>query len=999
MPLQILSAAIDTEIKPLQQQILQQWAVSDEILSSLVLQLEIVRKTIPKINIVHAEAYLKNQLGMCSEKNEIKNALPFDLIIKQELFEITKNRIQRGKELLLTDTKQREIRDCDGHSIAMIDADTVPQPQNDKDPQALSKHMQLKALAFSGGGIRSATFNLGVLQALAKTDHLNKFDYLSTVSGGGYIGSWLVAWIKREGSMLKVCDRLNRDKSGDPMAEEVRPIRWLRMYSNYLTPTIGIMSVDSWTVGMTILRNMLLNQLIIFLLFMSTLLFGKFLFIAWVDYFIGIPDEWVIIISSAFIICAAILAGMGMRSYHTKGTISSRNPIFTHLRKYLSLYLLLLGYATALLIGAALFCRPFPKTHLVASEMSIYIAAFYAIKWPVFSSFTALLLVALFGRYDKCVPELTFNSSLFAKIVHKIRIPLILFFSALATLIGAIALIFAWKLIYSLSTTSSAYAIKHLFNYYSAALVFIFGPPLILEVLSIAIVMRMALLGIYFPDERREWWGRIGGHVHRISFLWIIVVGAALVGNTLVNDIIPEGTTSNILKAAGGWGVLLLAAVKAAFSPKSDSDKPGVVSTVFGVLATAGPYLFAFGLLFFLPVLLNNTLNDYFKDDQNNLGFLFVATLALSTITLLLAWRIGVNEFSMHHFYKNRLVRAFLGGTRSRIKRGDTSSPFTGFDASDDLLLSSLVHDQKYYGPYPILNTALNASKVADLDRQDRKAESFIFSPLYCGFDFSPTRASGTEFKGSFDYGYRPTSLYAYPKGPHLGSAMSISGAAANPNQGFHSSAPTAFLLTAFNARLGWWIGNPRKKSWTSADPDFGLPYLISNLVGKSNTSDRYVSLSDGGHFDNTGLYEMIRRRVSFIILGDAEQDDKFTCEALANTIRRCWIDFGVEIDINVEDIIKQSDGFSKSSFAIGKIIYPGMTPWLGALIYLKSSVSKDLPADIREYAMKNPTFPHQTTGDQFFDEAQFESYRKLGYTIAMQAMANPKVKSMFSRL
>src|SRR5205823_8423199 len=141
------------------------------------------------------------------------------------------------------------------------------------------------------------------------------------------------------------------------------------------------------------------------------------------------------------------------------------------------------------------------------------------------------------------------------------------------------------------------------------------------------------------------------------------------------------------------------------------------------------------------------------------------------------------------HFYRNRLVRAYLGGTRNRADRKSSSSPFTGFDVNDDVRLSELTNSQKYYGPYPILNTALNASQALDLARQDRKAESFIFSPLYCGFDFSRKRASTNAYEKSYDYGYRSTHGYAYPpEGPHLGSAMAISGAAANPNQGYHSS-------------------------------------------------------------------------------------------------------------------------------------------------------------------------------------------------------------------
>ena len=141
----------------------------------------------------------------------------------------------------------------------------------------------LTALAFSGGGIRSATFNLGILQALAKKNLIKKFDYLSTVSGGGYIGSWLAAWIKREGSVVKVTNRLCPDLSPNPAGEELRPIKWLRMFSNYFAPNASIMSADAWTVGVTWLRNTLLNQTIIFLALLAVLFFGNLLFIGWSD--------------------------------------------------------------------------------------------------------------------------------------------------------------------------------------------------------------------------------------------------------------------------------------------------------------------------------------------------------------------------------------------------------------------------------------------------------------------------------------------------------------------------------------------------------------------------------------------------------------------------------------------------------------------------------------------------------------------------------------------
>jgi hypothetical protein len=93
----------------------------------------------------------------------------------------------------------------------------------------------LAALCFSGGGIRSATFNLGVLQGLARLGLLQKLDYLSSVSGGGFIASWLARWIHEQGSVVAVERALSRAQA-DPAHPEPAPVVHLRQYSNYLTP-------------------------------------------------------------------------------------------------------------------------------------------------------------------------------------------------------------------------------------------------------------------------------------------------------------------------------------------------------------------------------------------------------------------------------------------------------------------------------------------------------------------------------------------------------------------------------------------------------------------------------------------------------------------------------------------------------------------------------------------------------------------------------------------
>jgi Patatin-like phospholipase len=119
------------------------------------------------------------------------------------------------------------------------------------------------ALCISGGAIRSATFGLGILQGLARCGLLEKFHYLSTVSGGGYIGSWLSAWIKNDPEGVRgVVDELKR-RPDSTLNPEPQSIRHLREFSNYLAPQTGLMSVDFWTLITTFIRNMFLNWLVL----------------------------------------------------------------------------------------------------------------------------------------------------------------------------------------------------------------------------------------------------------------------------------------------------------------------------------------------------------------------------------------------------------------------------------------------------------------------------------------------------------------------------------------------------------------------------------------------------------------------------------------------------------------------------------------------------------------------------------------------------------------
>jgi hypothetical protein len=356
------------------------------------------------------------------------------------------------------------------------------------------------------------------------------------------------------------------------------------------------------------------------------------------------------------------------------------------------------------------------------------------------------------------------------------------------------------------------------------------------------------------------------------------------------------------------------------------------------------------------------------------LGILLIGAVVFS-------WRVDINEFSMHLFYRNRLIRAYLGASNDHRE----AQPFTGFDPQDDLPLADYVPEMGYDGPYPIHNITLNLVAGQELAWQERKGASFVFTPLASGFEVY----GGQPTKKLEAQGFRPTRLYRQTDhGVTVGTAVAISGAAASPNMGAASTPAMAFLLTVFNVRLGWWLGNPRhRKTWRRMGPKVGAAALLSELFGSTDERSRYVYLSDGGHFENLGVYELVRRRCRFILASDAGADPDSSFEDLGNAIRKCCTDFGIEIDVDTHRVIRDPENrHSLWHCSVGSIRYDkideGASP--GVLLYIKASLTGDEARDVLTYGLASPTFPHESTADQFFGESQFESYRKLGEHVAL---------------
>jgi hypothetical protein len=314
------------------------------------------------------------------------------------------------------------------------------------------------------------------------------------------------------------------------------------------------------------------------------------------------------------------------------------------------------------------------------------------------------------------------------------------------------------------------------------------------------------------------------------------------------------------------------------------------------------------------------------------------------------------------------------------------------------ILLNRLVLERAFPGalkpgtypppPYKLMhvvNTTLNLVGGSNLAWQQRKAEPFSISPLHCG-------CFRVGYRNSRDYGGRDTN------GISLGTAATASGAAASSNMGYYTTSPLiSLLLTLFNVRLGLWLGNPGphgQDTYQLSSPRYSFKPVVSEAFGMTDDTNPYVYLTDGGHFENLAIYEMVLRRCRFIVASDGAQDEKLRFSDLGNAVRKIRIDLGVPIEFTDVPIYPQQPPAEQGGgtyWALGKIRYSCVdTVWNeeqqksipapdGVLLYLKPTIYGNEPRDVLEYKESFPSFPHQSTGDQFFDEPQFESYRMLG--------------------
>jgi hypothetical protein len=917
----------------------------------------------------------------------------------------------------------------------------------------------LSALCLSGGGIRSATFNLGVLQALARINLLGKFDYLSSVSGGGYIASWLRAWMHRRG-VDNVVTELGNEASSfpDPLAPEPTPVSNLRDYSNYLTPTVGLFSGDTWAAAATIVRNLLLNWLVLLPL-LGAVIGVPLLFLL----FIRTPDFmeqfswWLLRAAVAIELVASFLVYFKRRFAKTEDD-SQAGFIFACVLPIC----LAAGSLSAAGIGLKLpWADPSSGPNIDTTDLWRF-CAMWCIGVPFLGWFTVEMIAKFYRPAQKWLAGTPQNAAPPSQqqVQDNAREAYPWYEGAALLVSGAVGMCLLSWLVRSW--------FSFLFNH--PALFTVFALPILLTVYLISRVIFVGVASlsdekpetmkpdtaaarsapataadkkteppapvrnrIYGNDSDREWWSRLSGWVLLVIVSWTGVTGICLLGCYLPDELaglIQHSATadatsdSSLLATAVKWVISALGgasgilAALAGSSPKTPAGaecQPGAApKTTKRLLAITGP-VFVICLIMTLSWSVKGVgeaiishlglLGTHPADDPSNLFkfkfdqsgnqqplalpitlAFFGILLGLAALGLITSRFVNVNRFSLHGMYRNRLVRAYLGASNCSIdgKQQRFPDPFTGFAINDNFPLHCLCDPPpgkppRIQRPLSIINTTLNLTHGEKLAWQQRKAASFSMTPLFCG---------------NWKEGYRNSNKYGGPDGITVGTAMTISGAAANPNMGYNSSPVLGFLMAMFNVRLGAWLGNTNIKgdsTYSHPGPKMAMTPLFAEMFGLTNSNRKYVNLSDGGHFDNLGLYEAVLRRCRHVLVSDAGRDELFTFEDLGNSIRKIRIDFGINIEFDTIQVLPNTSTSQGLCCALGRIRYSevdGTDPKDdGLLIYFKPTLRThaQVPYDIYSYAKSSSEFPHESTVDQWFSESQFESYRSLGCHIVNQ--------------
>jgi len=886
-------------------------------------------------------------------------------------------------------------------------------------------------LAISGGGLRSAIHALGLLQAMARVQFLRRVDFLSTVSGGGYIGSFWgrhylreAEWKEHENKLEEKRKQLEEEGKEndcttfrnivDSTEESIAnswspPVYWLRENGRYLSPRGG---GDLWSVAAQVLRS----TLSVHALLVITILIAAF----------------------------ATIAAKGVFWQWESGAI---NPCET--AEIEVLFTNTPAAATGSLdLSMDLKGERLDFHGVVHAQPSVVAPLPAAAGQPTMEPERPMLenvLVSLGKVFDR------------ATITKYTGMPLLL-----AAVFFLVMCAVYW------------------FNIFRLYLYFYFRHDDLAEMKK---------------SKRRRLDTELLAAVLGAMAIIAVIRAVDLAGLQLYHSqgAALEAAAAGIIAAIGFaahlWGGSLLS---------GGESKWGSVIMRFlqPILLLVGSVLFfVYGAVIFALAyaIILTPIGGQPDAYQFPLWTPIVGTAVMLLIGYQLGWLKGfLNHTSYNALYSARLARTFLGATNPDRWEATGKSVMMPDEQDDVLLKHYRPHERG--GPLHIINTTLNetVSGHSQIQSRDRKGLPFAVSSLAVSLGvshharwkspaedrasqgtatttaiaspqpkkYTPSELEPIENKGQQD-GYRVFSSKITPEELGISRWIGISGAAVSTGMGSYTGMGLSMLLGFFNVRTGyWWDTNVKPSQRTEAQTTVSRvaqlerfwgdllrsvftiqSYLVDEMLGHfRGPALRLWNLSDGGHFENSGAYELVRRQLPLIIVLDNGADPGYCFDGLAEFIRRIKVDFAADITfleldtesggINDEARIFEdwlrgektfgggNDAASEFKIAVSKLLRDGAqqellgpvrticggrdgggshaavgllryahTDRVGVLIWVKLSMSGDEDPDLMAYAMKDSSFPNQTTADQFFDEAQWESYRKLGRHVGKRLM------------
>jgi len=860
-----------------------------------------------------------------------------------------------------------EARNCDRC--------TLPDQVKDKEQEYIQQRRQaagvaddqkLVGLSLSGGGIRSATFCLGVLQRLASRRVLPLVDYMCTVSGGGYIGSCLSSLMtntddepeqeQSPGEESPPWQKQSFDMGDNMPLNAAHQVHHLRKHGDFLILRKGLFRRDV----LRAVGSLLLGILSTVFMFLTVILAFSGLLLLYGE-------------------ALGKVAGGGtasqslwrlIRDETWGGWMWAVNAVSPTWDSAVCMV------AAGALIGAALVVasrfRPrrwSPRGGETSRDTS-------EIKWlTVFACVQVLLLVVAVAVYVKAFPG-GCCQYLTEERVWKIGI------EEQEKMRGAL-LSAGDELEVTLRDSQDGTTLKA--NVPAEVTIEAEDPPapihcpyLLLPALvglGTWVATGLAYIVIVWTPRWNPRTRSVVSAMHGISLYMTLGSTAVVLLILLIAWLQDYGTTTLIIEALA----LILTRMfvkqvgepqeKDSWGQKFKAMSPGVI------LWLAVPTLIITSI-----VLCTNCVLSWALDGQ--IWYPFAVGAVLFGVAGVAVY---FNCISPHYFYRDRLSEAYLQ-TEAHRTQG------LALVRDDYSLRLADLHNREggNPSPYHLIQCSLNLPGTRDLARKDRKSDHFIFSRDYCG---------------SRTTGYAPTGQYT-SGGFKVCNAMTISGAALSSLSGFHTSFARAFAMTLFNVRLGYWVFNPRNYGDATVASDrsavgqgragraerkvqFWPFYLWQELTASASARHALVHVSDGGHTgDNVGLYPLLQRRCRLIIACDAECDPDYTFSSLMQAIRQIYTDENVGVDIDIARIRPADpDKPANAHFMVGRVVYANRED-VAWILYLKSSFTNDdEPATVKSYAAQHSSFPHQTTADQFFDDEQFEAYRALGARIAINTL------------